>query len=208
MDIDRSEHHPDHMRNIYTLFILIFLLPFSAVHAQSDATEKAFLQYFFKKITTKKTPLRYLKDHDYRELSRKILQDPISDAATGSDPSRVNNKLILTKQEKKYLSARLHQFRTLNWKEHLLPNSALISRDTLDRYLKNEVYGNGWEKLYDRGIQGFYSFSRPIFLRNETLCIFQADYYCGSLCGWGNITIYRKENKVWKPYINLISWVS
>ena len=116
------------------------------------------------------------------------------------------NKLILTQKEKKHIDAKLRQLRELTWKDHLLPSARLLSRDTVQYYLKDRA--RGWQRMYDRGISGYYTFSNPIFLRNETLCIFQYDFSCGNLCGDGTIMIYRKENGKWRPYINLANWVS
>jgi hypothetical protein len=53
-----------------------------------------------------------------------------------------------------------------------------------------------------------YNFTEPLFLKNNTICIFYQDYACGNLCGGGNLSIYIKANGKWKREWYLYNWVS
>jgi len=194
------------MKNKLVIFILISLLSTFATNAQFNKREKRFLQWFLKGYKQSKYPVFYLKNQDNGQLLQVLKPDSLLDMWGIAGRNKSQNKLILTKKEKKYVAAEINQLKSINWVDHLLPGTRLLSQDTANYYLIDRF--QGWQKLYKRGITGFYTFSKPVFLRNETICIFQYDFNCGYLCGDGTIMVYIKENGKWAPYINLANWVS
>lgn len=194
------------MRKTY-LVIIIILFSFNTIaKGQLNKRQKEFITSFLKEMRESKYPVYYLSNHEDRALLDAIKPDTLLDMWGLAGRNTPQNKLILTQKEKKHIKAKLRQLRELTWEDHLLPRARLLSRDTIQYYLKDRA--RGWQRMYDRGISGYYTFSNPIFLRNKTLCIFQYDFSCGNLCGDGTIMIYRKENGKWKPYINLANWLS
>ena len=194
------------MRKTYLVLTVIFLSFNSGANGQMNKRQKEFIASFLSDIRESKYPVYYLSNHEDRALLDALKPDTLLDMWGLAGRNKPQNKLILTQKEKKHIKAKLRRLRELNWEDHLLPSARLLPRDTVQYYLKDRA--RGWQRMYDRGISGYYTFSSPIFLRNETLCIFQYDFSCGNLCGDGTVMIYRKENGKWKPYINLANWVS
>lgn len=194
------------MRKTYLVLTIIFLSFNSVANGQLNKRQKEFITSFLNEIRQSKSPVFYLSNHDDSALLDALKPDTLMDMWGLAGRNKPQNKLVLTQKEKKHIRTKLRQLRELTWEDHLLPGARLLPRDTVQYYLKDRA--RGWQRMYDRGISGYYTFSNPIFLRNETLCIFQFDFSCGNLCGDGTIMIYRKENGKWQPYINLANWVS
>ena len=54
-----------------------------------------------------------------------------------------------------------------------------------------------------------YYFSIPLFSINRNYVIVQREYYCGSLCAYGGIYIYKKiTDKKWQRITAINTWVS
>lgn len=194
------------MRKTYSILTIIYLSFNSIANGQLNERQKEFITSFLTEIRESKYPVFYLSNYDDRALLDAFKPDTLMDMWGLAGRNKPQNKLILTQKERKHIRTKLRQLRELTWENHLLPSARLLPGDTVQYYLKDRA--RGWQRMYDRGISGYYTFSNPIFLRNETLCIFQYDFSCGNLCGDGTIMIYRKENGKWKPYINLANWVS
>jgi hypothetical protein len=194
------------MRKIY-LAIIIILFSFNTIaKGQLNKRQKAFITSFLNEIRESKHPVYYLSNHEDRAFLDALKPDTLLDMWGLAGRNKPQNKLILTQKEKKHFKPKLRQLRKLRWEDHLLPSARLLFIDTIQYYLKDRA--RGWQRMYDRGISGNYTFSNPIFLHNETLCIFQYGFSWGNWYGDGTIMIYRKENGKWKPYINLANWVS
>lgn len=54
----------------------------------------------------------------------------------------------------------------------------------------------------------FYSYSIPLFDKTKTIAILYKEFYCGSVCSYGYLNIYRKENGIWKLYKSTNCWMS
>lgn len=194
------------MRKAYLGLIVIFFAYSTIANGQLNKHQKKFIETFLNQRGKPKYPIYFLANNHDSALREALKPDTLIDRMLYGGRDNPQNKLILTKKEKKDILSHLNKLKHFKWKDQFIPGLKLISRDTVDYYLKDRVYG--WQRMYDKGIAGYYSFSNPIFLRNETFCIFQYDYSCGSLCGDGTIMVYRKEKGKWKAYINLANWVS
>jgi hypothetical protein len=194
------------MRKAFLGLIVVLLAFSTVVNGQLNKHQKKFIETFLNERGRTKYPIYFLANNNNSALLEALKPDTLVDRMLYGGRDKPQNRLILTKKEKKDILFHLNKLKHLSWKDQFIPGLKLISRDTVDYYLKDRIYG--WQRMHDKGISGYYSFSNPIFLRNETFCIFQYDYSCGSLCGQGKIMVYRKENGRWKPYLNLGNWMS
>lgn len=108
---------------------------------------------------------------------------------------RIDNKIIVTDsiilslEERIFLINKFEQGRTQ------IDGFKYIPLDTLTAIFNDK--SKGWSFFNKTYGNRFYSFSTPIFLRNNTLCAFFYSMTCGSWCGEGTFAIYRKENGKW-----------
>ena len=97
---------------------------------------------------------------------------------------------ILKLSEIKYLLSQCRNFKSHKWRqksigEHIVRNSKDPS--------KNPIH----------------YFSIPIFSQDKKTAIVSHEYYCGPLCAWGNIRVYRKDNSgKWKKVFQTMGWRS
>lgn len=87
------------------------------------------------------------------------------------------------------------------WRKDLIKNSQLIQIDTINAIFKKSVS----EKLgfFVKYPHGYSFFSKPIFIRKGTLCIFYCGYNCALSCFDDYILIFRKEGETWTELVVL-----
>lgn len=54
----------------------------------------------------------------------------------------------------------------------------------------------------------FYTYSNPLFDIGLTTALIYKEFYCGSLCAYGTVEVYRKENNKWKHFKTIPLWIS
>jgi hypothetical protein len=85
-------------------------------------------------------------------------------------------------------------------------NVNVIKKDTVDAIFKN--YHRHWGYFHKNIGRSFNEFSVPLFIRNNTYCLFYSANYCGGLCGGGNLILYKKSNGVWVSVKSYCDWES
>lgn len=112
--------------------------------------------------------------------------------------NNVSDSITLTKSEVKELQDRLTSFKEFHWTKQSMSRLnfhrlQLINSDTAQRLLEGTIQ---------------YQILPPLLFRNGEYCLFYYDYYCGSLCGQGQLVIYKKEKQEWKHWWTLFRWNS
>ena len=128
--------------------------------------------------------------------------------------SLTNNDCLqeLLADKKFYSPAELTMLKTqvypskIKWNTSEFPGVRLVMKDTVDAIFK--VFARHWTYFHAHIGRDFNEFSLPIFLRNDTYCLFYAANYCGGLCGGGNLTLYKKEGNGWKAIKSYCEWIS
>lgn len=92
------------------------------------------------------------------------------------------------------------------WTKEYFRNTILVSDDTITAIFKDN--SKGWAYFYKIIGRNFNTFSVPIFLRDDTYCLFYSDHHCGGLCGGGQLTLYKKEKEKWVKVKTYCSWIS
>lgn len=92
------------------------------------------------------------------------------------------------------------------WNRAFFSAITLVSSHAIDSIFKKK--SGGWNSFYKNFGGGFSRFSMPIFLRNDTYCIFYSDYSCGWLCGNGQLVLYKMNNGNWEEVRSYCNWIS
>ena len=156
------------------------------------ATNNAF--YIFRKdsvIYTDNSGKRTMIKKDY--TSRNLKTEQIA-----------SDSLIITAKEKAYINAEIDKMSQYIWTKDLLPSFTFIPTDTIKKAFSQSQSG-GWRFFEGKRR---YSFGVPIFLRNDSYCLFYYGYGCGGECGEGYFSIYKKVKGKWMHWLNLSGWMS
>jgi hypothetical protein len=110
-----------------------------------------------------------------------------------------------TKEELSFIKGQ--KFPSLaKWTKESLGNIRLMSSDTINAIFKDH---SKWWTYFNKHVgPSFNTYSIPIFLRNDTYCLFYSDHQCGGLCGEGNLTLYKKQNDKWTVVKSYCDWIS
>ncbi|MDB5159272.1 MAG: hypothetical protein JWR50_3979 [Mucilaginibacter sp.] len=138
-----------------------------------------------------------------------VLRQPIGLSAD-KDNSRYTNikkdSLVLSDKEVSYVLSELEKMRNYKWSDGLLPDSKVIPIDTITKISK-AFREKAWGHFNEMGIYGILTISRPVFLRNDTICLFYFSENCGPDCAGGHFTVYKKVKGYWAQWIELYGWV-
>jgi hypothetical protein len=123
-----------------------------------------------------------------RVLNKKKIEGMISDAAWG--------EIFLSKSEIKFIVRKSQNREKIIWPDSLFNKARKIS------YFDSiyQTRGNYKIKLF--------AFSQPVFIRNNSICVFQLIFMYGYSAGYKQLYFYRKENEIWKKWllIDLGAW--
>ncbi|MFD0751203.1 hypothetical protein ACFQZS_13715 [Mucilaginibacter calamicampi] len=119
----------------------------------------------------------------------------------------VDDSLMLSDSEIAYTLEQFEKTNNSKWSKALIEGAKQITKDTINSVFKDPRI-DGWAYMYKKGINKFYSFSTPVFIRNDIYCIFYSDNSCGDLCGSGKLAIYKNENGKWTYWGTISSWIS
>lgn len=79
---------------------------------------------------------------------------------------------------------------------------------------ENNSAPKSWNDIFDKAKvkrnpkNNYYSYTIPLFDKSFTTAILYKEFHCGSLCAYGYLNIYKKENGTWKLYKSLNCWIS
>lgn len=105
------------------------------------------------------------------------------------------DSLILSDEEKKVI---LNQLKiSKSWDENLLENSIRVENLSDGYRMIKRIKNSGSIE-----INYVFSFSVPIFLRENTICMLALTSLCGDDCGKTDISFYKRINNVWKKWIS------
>lgn len=183
------------------LLIIVLNLICKCVSAQNNAQTIDFV----KQVIIEKDSTFYfdrLENVTLKELKKVLQRDTLVDAGYFLAPTNPPATLILKNSERLLIQRKLKEMEEFFWKPRLFEKSALLSANQFIQ--SNSIERNKIEYRYKK----MYSFSKPIFLRHNTICIFYNSYFCGMECGEGNFFVYLKENGKWKRWIFLYGWQS
>lgn len=189
------------------LFTIALLLTLSASAQQLDQRSITFLNWFFtvqREIQVKRNfYLPQLNKYQIAELKKLFKSDTLHHLRLNrTDTAKF---MLLSAKDKVNINQQIEKLAAQKLPQKVLPQFEFLDPDTLKSFGPWHTF---WQTVHQKGINGYYTFSRPIFFSNEKYCVFFWDFSCGSLCGYGNISIYRKTKVGWEEYIVLSNWIS
>lgn len=122
-----------------------------------------------------------------------------------ADPEQ-NKYIVLDASEKRIINQELGKMQGKKlWSQKLFDNAQPLDRKMIDNIFCNII---GQFEFFRNYPNGFYEFSRPIFLRNESICIFYCSLNCGSLCLDSNLLIFIKKDGKWEKWMTISKVIS
>ncbi len=193
-----------------SFWIGLFLLICTSTCLGQDKEQIQFIEsYFSKSNFSRPDKLVYGKGlwkFEIEDILKSLAKDTIF--SLGYKYESVDNLLILSKEDKKQIDSQLDSLSSDNWYESLhLENAQAVSQDSIKAIFANTP-DLGWQYFRTKYGKELYHFSKPVLLRNNTLCLFYYSNACGSLCGEGYLTLFRKEQGSWVKWFIIYSWVS
>ncbi|OYU84078.1 MAG: hypothetical protein CFE24_08570 [Flavobacterium sp. BFFFF2] len=108
----------------------------------------------------------------------------------------VADSTVFSKKEIELIKSQLALIPFLQWNDMILKNSTIVTKQEIDQFFEQSNF-DAYEDIKQKFGSGFMNFSAPIFIRNDTYCIFYNDYHFGWTCGGGSLSLYKKEHGSW-----------
>jgi len=190
----------------YFALLLVLSLSFHIVSAQNDPASTKFIRAIFHDKDIVYTDS--LGGATLKEIKKAIDSSSESNYFFLGKNKKNHEKLSFTREEKLYINKQLSTLQFFTWQPGLLTDAKFVRIDTIRKIFADSGQFSGWQYIYKHYGRQICSFSKPIFLRHTTVCIFYSDYDCGSLCGGGGLSVYIKRNGIWQRAFMLYVWMS
>jgi len=197
------------IKSCFCFFALLYSLnSFSQTDKNSeDLLLKLILPY-------KQATIAYVDSavpYDTTFLFNKIKKDTLIN-------SNNNDYLVLTPAEKVFIKSEVLKNNNYCWDDGVFENSLIIHKDSMWNYLKIQntlIYDSllvAYENADSTSIKKYrfkyawvFLFSKPIFLRNESVCLLSFAAFVSPNGGHAEMGFYRKNNGKWEGWIGLSS---
>lgn len=183
--------HCDDLAMKRLLIFLLFSLSCFCSYGQNDKLAKQFIRSLFeqKKIIYTSS----VTDETIKEITAALKPDMIY--SNIYILGKVSDSIMFSKEEKSYINNQIEILKSNKWTSGLVENSTFIDSAALKKII---IGVDGWKNFHKHYGTFIYRFSKPIFLRNNTMCIFYFGYFCDGLCGYKNLSIYSKKGDQWQ----------
>lgn len=190
-------------------FVTTFLLFFIFSHTQKDSAYPSIANGLVKDILEKHFSIEKiyvandLDSFSIAEIKRSIGNGRFIKTIRFEDNHTAVDSLILNAEEIAFIGHKLKD-QGKSWLSNSFENVVLVPQDTVDHIFYKVT--DPWKYLHNNYGYRLYTLSNPIFLRNNSLCLFYWSYVCDPLCGHGVLSFYKRESGKWKYYWRLLTW--
>jgi len=181
------------MKYMFALFITTSL--FFDVKSQNLNKEIGILNTFIRDYLKVESKVFYnlgvdstIKQTTLESVLSGILKDKIKPRTKKT----IIDNILLNPDEISEVSQKIKYVENFPLKRNSLENSKLVKKN-------NTISSKPFT---------YYTFSRPIFFRNDTMCIIMYNYACGVRCGEGFSLVFMKIDGEWTRLFILESYVS
>lgn len=192
------------------LFVLFVGLGLSAF-AQKKSEQALFFNQFIKSGTDVTVYTESVGDYYLKDLKKTLQKHKTMIRPDYGEwrnlKSSVPKSITLSKSEIDYVMAQLEKAnKNPGWSKGSIENSRLVTSAEIDSVFRDQ--SKSWpyfKKHYGKSLS---TFSKPVFLRDNTFCIFYKAGSGGDLSGGGGFSLYAKDRGVWRLYGILTMWIS
>jgi hypothetical protein len=172
------------------LFLFSFAL-FDATYAQNDPASQKFIRSVFAYDGIVYSSM--LNEEIIAKMKDAFKRDTIF-SMFKTEEGKFADTLVFSQEEKRYIETKITNLKFNAWRPGLIENSKFIQTNYLKKMVSKP---GGWQYFHRHFGSVVYWFSKPIFVRNNTLSIFYIGYSCDGLCGSENLSVYVKVNNKW-----------
>lgn len=194
---------------IFRLVLMFFLFYSFVTYGQLNSQDTVLLNYAINR-TNNSTVFYIDKSQGWGRISEKLVNNKFR----GCTKLTQHNKISLSIKELKLLRQQIDLNKGHVWNDSLLINSHRIIQDSTMGFISKqfEIYK---EKINNAllnhdtiAIQQIikekprvYGFSKPLYLREETICLLYFVAFGDYSSGYDEIGFYKKENDLWTKWI-------
>lgn len=148
-------------------------------------------------------PTMYYKESIYREIIESTIQIlsekktfSISELYTGEN----KKALTITPTEKTYLISELNKLKDFKWPSKMFPNSVNV---TINEVRMVFASMSKYPAPKSAMCSIIYGFSKPIFIRNNTICLYLSQEQYGESNSQSTFSFYKKNGSEWEEYADV-----
>ncbi|OAQ42380.1 hypothetical protein A5893_04530 [Pedobacter psychrophilus] len=148
-------------------------------------------------------PTMYYKESIDPEIIKSTIQIlsekmtfPLSELYMGEN----KKPLIITSTERTYLISELNKLKDFAWPSKMFPNSVVV---TINDIRKVFSITSKYPETKSAMCSIIYGFSKPIFIRNNTICLYLSQEQYGESNSQSTFSFYKKNGLEWEEYADV-----
>ncbi|MBK7357636.1 MAG: hypothetical protein IPI45_14180 [Saprospiraceae bacterium] len=130
----------------------------------------------------------------------------------GANKHNYDQLLKIGEYEKDSLNKQIEELRNFKWRDSLIHNAKAISIDSIRVFIRNYDRSLPQEKEEPNTVTTIcrrgpilFSFSKPMYIRNETICLIYIRKLSRIYEGNEELSFYKKDEEKWVKWITLYS---
>jgi hypothetical protein len=192
------------MKQLFLLMSFMFCcLLLSAQVNDGEYSKQAndFLEWRFKLVRQPLVFAECLDTSTFNYLKQFLTKDSFYRRITyDGEKTIVIDTLCFNKTERRFIDSLFSDRKNFEWINSPVINSAIISSKTVDSLYKKPSHVSEYLNQYYHANRFLYT-SKPIFLKNYTLCILYDASAAGRPFGDGStLIVFKKINNTWKVF--------
>ncbi len=183
---------------------------------------KILITYFFYIIPIVTFSQVKETEQKYKNETKKLISDLVGEIKIDTKTVLINKPISydlkncfettfiesdsLTENEKLYVKKEIENSNEFEWTNDYVDNIKIVKNSEYQKIFKDLI--NGWKNFRRKHGKSILQFSKPIFLRNYSICIISYSHSSDYLSAYGLTTCYKKENGKWIAFGTTCEWYS